>query len=154
MERNRREEGFTLIELMVVVLVIAILIAVAIPTFLSVRRGANDTAAKTSAVTALKAAKAIFSSDDSYASVTPAALRDAEVSVNYVNGATASNGSLIASVDVPSASTFVASVYSASGTCFFIRDDDVSGTTYATLNTGTADCYAANAAVVFGASWP
>ena len=154
MERNGREEGFTLIELMVVVLVIAILIAVAIPTFLSVRRGANDTAAKTSAVTALKAAKAIFSSDDSYANVTPAALRDAEVSVNYVNGATASNGSLIASVNVPSSSTFVASVYSASGTCFFIRDDDVNGTRYATLNTGTADCYAANAAVVFGGSWP
>jgi type IV pilus assembly protein PilA len=151
---KRREEGFTLIELMVVVLVIAILIAVAIPTFLSVRRGANDAAAQSSAVTALKAAKAIFSSDDNYASVTPAELRDAEVSVNYVNGATASNGSLVVSVDVPSANRFVASVYSPSGTCFFIRDDDLNGTTYATLNTGTADCYAANAAVVFGASWP
>jgi type IV pilus assembly protein PilA len=154
MMRRRREDGFTLIELMVVILIIAILIAVAIPTFLGLRRGAQDTGAKTSAVTALKAAKAIFSSDDSYANVTPATLRNAEVSVIYVNGATASNGSLIASVDVPSASRFVASVYSASGTCFFIRDDDVNGTTYATLNTGTADCYAANAAVVFGGSWP
>jgi len=154
MERNRREEGFTLIELMVVVLVIAILIAVAIPTFIGLRRNANDVAAKTSAVTALKAAKAIFSSDDSYGNVTPAELRSAEVSVNYVNGATASNGSLIASVDAPDSATFIASVYSPSGTCFFIRDDSTDGTTYATLNTGTADCYAANAAVVFGASWP
>jgi type IV pilus assembly protein PilA len=154
MAKHRQEEGFTLVELMVVVLIIAILIAVAIPTYLGMRKGAQDAASKTSAVTALKAAKAIFSSDDSYASVTPAELRAAEASVNYVDGSTASNGSLIASVDVPDLSTFVASVYSGSGTCFFIRDDSTDGTTYATLNTGTADCYAANAAVVFGASWP
>jgi type IV pilus assembly protein PilA len=150
---SRREEGFTLIELMMVVLIIAVLIAIAIPTFLGMRKNAQDVGAKTSAVTTLKAAKAIFSSDDSYASVTPAELRVAEVSVDYVNGATASNGSKIASVHVPDSFTFVASVYSLSGTCFFIRDDN-NGTVYATLNTGTADCYASNAAVVFGAAWP
>jgi type IV pilus assembly protein PilA len=150
---SKREEGFTLIELMVVVLIIAVLIAIAIPTFLGLRRGANDVAAKGTATTALKAAKAIFSDTDSYAPVTLAELRNTEVSISYVDGATASNGSLIASVNVPVPSTFVASVYSASGTCFFIRDD-TNGTTYATLNTGTADCYAGNVAVVFGGSWP
>jgi hypothetical protein len=95
----------------------------------------------------------VYSSDDSYGAVTLAELRAAEVSVTYVDGATASNASGIASVDVPDPSTFVASVYSRSGTCFFILDDS-NGTAYATLNTGTADCYASNAAVVFGASWP
>jgi type IV pilus assembly protein PilA len=152
-EARNNDKGFTLIELMVVVLIIAILIAVAIPTFLGMRRNAQNVAAKQSATTSLKAAKAIFSDEDSYASVTPAELRAAEASVAYVDGSTASDGSKVASVDVPDAFTFVAAVYSDSGTCFFIQDD-LSGTTYATLNTGTADCYAANADVVFGASWP
>ncbi len=38
---NENEEGFTLIELMVVVLIIAILIAIAIPTFLGARNRAR-----------------------------------------------------------------------------------------------------------------
>jgi type IV pilus assembly protein PilA len=40
--QGRREDGFTLIELMVVVMIIAILIAIAIPSFLGFRRNAQD----------------------------------------------------------------------------------------------------------------
>jgi type IV pilus assembly protein PilA len=43
---RRDEEGFTLIELMVVVLIIAILMAIAIPTFLSARGNAQAKAAE------------------------------------------------------------------------------------------------------------
>lgn len=51
---HSREQGFTLVELMVVVLIIAILIAVAIPTFLGSRRGTQDEAVKASLTTAAK----------------------------------------------------------------------------------------------------
>ena len=42
--RSTQDDGFTLIELMVVVLIIAILLAIAIPTFLGARQRANDRA--------------------------------------------------------------------------------------------------------------
>ncbi|MGH9103310.1 MAG: type IV pilin protein [Acidimicrobiales bacterium] len=63
--RRRHEEngegGFTLIELMVVVLIIAILMAIAIPTFLGARSRANDTAAQADLRNALTAEQAAYS---------------------------------------------------------------------------------------------
>ena len=42
----KRDEGFTLIELMVVVMIIAVLIAIAIPSFLGFRKSAQDRSAQ------------------------------------------------------------------------------------------------------------
>src|SRR3982750_1020109 len=56
--RNHDEEdGFTLIELMVVVLIIAILIAIAIPTFLGAQDRARDRGAQSNLRNAITAAK-------------------------------------------------------------------------------------------------
>ena len=48
------DEGFTLIELMVVLLIMAILLAIAIPTFLGVKGGASDRSAQSNLDTAVK----------------------------------------------------------------------------------------------------
>ena len=52
------DAGFTLIELMVVLLIIAILLAIAIPTFLGVTGGGGDRPAQSNLNTALTTAKA------------------------------------------------------------------------------------------------
>ena len=61
-----QEEGFTLIELMVVVLIIAILIAIAIPTFLGARQRAQDRAAQSDLRNGLTAEKTVYTDNQTY----------------------------------------------------------------------------------------
>lgn len=55
-----RDDGFSLIEIMVVVLVIAILIAIAIPTFLAARQSAQDRQAQSDVRLSLLVARVIY----------------------------------------------------------------------------------------------
>src|SRR5207245_6474375 len=61
-----QEEGFTLIELMVVVLIIALLIAIAIPTFLGARQRAQDRAAQSDIRNGLTAEKTVYTDLQKY----------------------------------------------------------------------------------------
>src|SRR6201987_4636944 len=63
---NNDEKGFTLIELMVVVLIIAILIAIAIPTFLGARSRAQDKQAQSNLRNALTAEKTYYTDNQAY----------------------------------------------------------------------------------------
>jgi type IV pilus assembly protein PilA len=60
------ESGFTLIELMVVLLIMAILLAIAIPTFLGVKSSAQDRSAQSDLTNAITSAKAVYTQNGAY----------------------------------------------------------------------------------------
>jgi len=96
--RRDREEGFTLIELMVVVLIIAILIAIAIPTFLGARQRAQDRAAQSDLRNGLTAEKTFYTDNEEYsADVTNAGDLDSiEPSLDWGGDLAVSVGDVVA----------------------------------------------------------
>jgi type IV pilus assembly protein PilA len=135
--RRDEEQGFTLIELMVVVLIIAILIAIAIPTFLGARARAQDRAAQSSLRNALTAAKTAYTDASDYSKATSTDLPAIEPSLQYVAAGTASADLTVGttvypsfkvvSVSVTSVTTgdsqiWAGAAMSKSGKCFYIKD--------------------------------
>jgi type IV pilus assembly protein PilA len=149
--RHGSEEGFTLIELMVVVLIIAILIAIAIPTFLGARTRAQNRAAQSSLRNALTAAKTMYTDTNAYTSADSSStgLTTVEPSLSYVAAGTASTGPKVVSVAAGS-TTWSAAAKSDSGTCYWIKDVSTGpGTTFGSGATCTGTAADAAAATSF-----
>ncbi len=73
--KRQGEGGFTLVELLVVIIIMAILLAVAIPSYLKARE-AKDSAAQANVRAAVPAMEACYADDNSYATTRTAARQD------------------------------------------------------------------------------
>jgi prepilin-type N-terminal cleavage/methylation domain-containing protein len=149
--RASREEGFTLIEVLFVILFIGILMGIAIPSYLVHRQGTQDRATQQQLRNALLAAKIEFVDPESYTGVDAADLNALEVNMTFVDSNQTSTAPRVISVDPASSKVWVAAALSDSGTCFAVMDDvdPGQGTMYAKYTNGPCSAQHAEAVGVF-----
>lgn len=172
--KRRDQGGFTLVELMVVVLIIAILLAIAIPAYLGARNRAEHRAAQSTDVNALTTADASYAGQNAFAVPPNAAATytsyaaylnhdepnikfvGAGGSVSNINQVSETHGAGTSGGNGPQSIAFA--TYSPDGTCWYTMDIKSSASaaigasgvagpgTYYGESTGNTSCSASFAA--------
>jgi prepilin-type N-terminal cleavage/methylation domain-containing protein len=127
----RDERGFTLIELMTVILIIAVLVLLALPTFLGTRNRAWDRATTADVRNAFAAERAYYTDTLTY-TTNPATMTAIEAAITYLDGDTPLATDVVYLHLHPVPNEIYVSAMSESGTCFYLRETDGGGAEFAT----------------------
>jgi type IV pilus assembly protein PilA len=155
--RASDDDGFTMIEMMVVIGIVAVLIAIMIPTLLQARRPAQDRQAQNLLRNSLTAARSIETSDG--APVTSSALSEAESAVDYVGSATTAPANhrkvSVANVTVGGLDYVILASHASSGRCFAILEQAEHAARFQRVdNAATCDASQFDTTTGWSTSWP
>jgi len=152
-EHDGDEGGFTLVELVIVVTVIAVLLSVAMTTFLGSRQKAQDRAAQTSLRVGLTAIRSAYIDGQSYLTAATQ-LASVEPSLTYSTspGASSSGREDIA-VNAVDDQNVGMSVLAADGVCWELFDSASGGTTYGSRPHRTSTTCQAPGSALSATTW-
>jgi type IV pilus assembly protein PilA len=115
---NHKDEGFSLIELAISIIIIGILVGIAFPVMGMVRKRSADKAASASTMTGLAAAKAAIFDQENWTGISAAAMSAAEPTLNFSPGVSSYSINSRNVAFHTTATELMVAVYSASGACF------------------------------------
>lgn len=141
---RRPDAGFSMVELMVVLLIAAILLGVGIPTYLGAQHHSEEVAAQSALTTALTTAQSYYDSHETYSGLTDTEMAVLQPTLSY-HDPSGSNGAAhrvqVAAVPgpgngepgAPQSESFAA--YATDGTCWYVVDVEATGSLWITDNT-------------------
>jgi type IV pilus assembly protein PilA len=147
---RRDEDGFSLVEIMVVIVIIAILLAIAIPTFFGARDKANNRSAQSNIRNGYTAERIYYAEAQKFTDDIPT-LKGIEPALNFVktnNPGVWQTGSVYVNID-PVSNTLTVAALSATSKCYYLREANPSaGALFAT----DANCTALDAVAGFSSA--